>query len=422
VRMRRLVAPFTGRATYRRWTYLILGGALLVPYLLFATLIVPSVLPIAADPAQALVIGTLLMVAVLAATSLIPAVRVLEGAAVRELLDDPVPEATYGREDSLRVRSRAGAMFVLHVLTGGVVAFLSLVLPVLLAFGAAVPFTGRLAIGPAPLPQFPRGWASAWIPAVLILATLLLFFLVAATGAGLRRAAQALLGVPAAERIAQLERRGEQLAERNRLARELHDSVGHALSVVNLQAGAARRTLRRDPDTAERALGAIEDSVRSALEDLDHVLGLLREERAERAPRKGLGELPALLTATRLAGLDIALTAHGDLDRVPPVVSRQAYRIVQESLTNVLRHAGKVPVALALDIAGDELRVTVRNPVESGRGRARAGGGRGLRGITERVEALGGEVRAGRNGQCWEVAVRLPTGGRRAGETGGGAG
>jgi signal transduction histidine kinase len=415
--MRRVIGPVVDRATYRRWAYLILGGALLVPYLLFAALIVPSVLPIAADPLSALVTGSVLTVAVLGATALIPAVRGLEGAAVRELLDDPVPEATYDPDAGLPVRLRAGAMFVLHVLAGGVLAFLSLLLPVLLAFGVAVPFTGRLAVGPAVSPQFPRGWASAWVPAVLVLAVLLLFYLVSATGAGLRRAARSLLGMPAAERIAQLERRGEQLAERNRLARELHDSVGHALSVVSLQAGAARRTLRRDPDNAERALGAIEDSVRSALDDLDHVLGLLREERADRAPLNGLPELPALLSATRLAGLDITLAVRGDLGAVPPAVSRQAYRIVQESLTNVLRHAGKVPVTLDLETTADQLRVTVRNPLGPGGEQGRAGGGRGLRGISERVEVLRGDVRAGRRGQCWEIAVRLPTGGRTTGET-----
>ncbi|WP_307849620.1 sensor histidine kinase [Qaidamihabitans albus] len=382
------------RATYRRWVYLILGGAVLVPYVLFAAMVVPSLLPVPAPVDVAVLLGGLGALAVLGATSLLPAVRAIEATAVRELLDEPVPEQSSG---GWPARLRAGGLFVAHVLVGGVVSFASLVLPILLALSVAVPFTGTFPVGTDGSTAMPTGWASAWLPAVLLLSVLLLFPVVAGSGALLARAARALLGLPVAERIALLQRQAEVLAERNRLARELHDSVGHALSVVSLQAGAARRTLRRQPDTAERALRAVEDSARAALEDLDHVLGLLREEDGARAPRAGLTELPALLTATREAGVAVDSEVHGEPGAVTPVVSREAYRILQECLTNALRHAGRVPVAVRVHVGAEELRLSVRNPLGTAQGGV-PGGGRGLRGITERVELLRGEVRAGRDG------------------------
>ncbi|AXB41981.1 sensor histidine kinase [Amycolatopsis albispora] len=405
----RLLNPVVNRSTYRRWAYLILGGALFVPYLIFASIAIPSVTPIAAGIGTATVVGGLVAILVLVASSFIPAVRVLEGTAVRELLDDPAPGATFGRAENWPVRLRSSAMFVLHVLTGGVLSFLSLVLPVVFVLSLAGPFTGRIAIATEEGIAVPRGWAGAWVPVLFLLLVVGLIYAVSAAGALLGRAAAVLLGISAADRIAQLEKRTEQLAERNRLARELHDSVGHALSVVTIQAGAARRLLRRDPDFTGRALEAIEDAARSALEDLDHVLGLLREEKPGKAPQAGLGELPGLLEATRLAGVPVTAEVTGEPGEVPAVVSREAYRILQECLTNVLRHAGKVPVALRLAIGGDQLELRVRNPAGEPVA-SRPTGGRGVRGMAERVEVLRGEFSAGRDGEHWEVLVRLPWG------------
>ncbi|PXY19108.1 sensor histidine kinase [Prauserella muralis] len=413
--IRRILGPVVDRSTYRRWTYLILGGALFVPYLLFGAIVVPSVVPMAAGVGAAVVIGGAAALAVLAATSVLPAVRALETAAVRELLGDPVPDAAGAAADGA-ARVRSGVLFAAHVLTGGVLSAVSLVLPVVFVLSLAVPFTGRFGVGAEGSTAFPQGWASAWLPAASLLAMLALFHAVSAAGALLTRLAVALLGLSPTDRIAALERRTERLAERNRLARELHDSVGHALSVVSLQAGAARRTLRRDPDTAEQALLAIEDSARAALDDLDHVLGLLREQTPERAPRAELTRLPSLVAATREAGMTVECDVRGDLAAVGPVVSREAYRIVQESLTNALRHAGKVPVTVAVHVSGGELALRVRNPLGAASGaRRRSGGGSGLRGITERAELLGGRVRTGRQGEAWEVAVWLPTGRRGEG-------
>jgi signal transduction histidine kinase len=407
----RVLRPLTSKATYRRWVYLVLGGAISVPYLLFSAIAVPSLLPFVTTLGRATVVGGLLTLLVLAGTAFLPAVHVLESTAIRELLDDPVPDAP-AKPHTRQGRLHAATMFVLHVVAGFVVSFFSLVAPVAIGLSVSAVFTGQLfqtAGGGAV--TVPTGWASAWLPVVFVVGTVLLVYAVWAVGGLLRRAAAGLLGMTAADRIARLERRTELLAERNRLARELHDSVGHALSVVTVQAGAARRTLRTDPDFTERALGAIEESARTALDDLDHVLGLLREEAAGRAPQPTLTELETLLETTRLAGTDVTADIDGDLATVPPVVSREVYRILQECLTNVVRHAGRVPVTVVVDVAAHGLLARVVNPLGGGTGRA--GGGRGLRGVTERVAVLGGELSAGRVDERWEVVVRVPWGSGR---------
>jgi signal transduction histidine kinase len=231
------------------------------------------------------------------------------------------------------------------------------------------------------------------------------------TGTLLARLAPRLLGPSAAERLAEMEARAVKLAERNRLARELHDSVGHALSVVTLQAGAAGRVLDSDPAFAREALGAIEDSARAALEDLDHVLGLLREDPSRPAPQATLEDLGRLLEQTRIAGVRLDAEIDPEVGRVPAAVSREAYRIVQEGLTNALRHAGKVPVRLRLGVADERLEIEMSNPLGAPHGAgagAGHGGGRGLGGVRERVTVLRGEMSAGPDGTQWRFRVSLP--------------
>jgi signal transduction histidine kinase len=228
--------------------------------------------------------------------------------------------------------------------------------------------------------------------------------------------APALLGPSPGERIAALEARAGQLAERNRLARELHDSVGHALTVTTLQAAAARRLLGSDPEFVRGALAAIEEAGRAAAEDLDDVIGLLRERDDGRpAPQPTLSDLDRLVGEARAAGLEVDLRVGGPLGQVPAVVSREGYRIVQEGLTNAIRHAGRVPVSLWLGVADRVLEIDLANPVGdraagAGDGAAGRGGGRGLHGMRERVALLGGRMTAGPDGGLWRVAVRLPTG------------
>jgi signal transduction histidine kinase len=408
-----VLGPVVRPSTYRRWVFLILGGAVLVPFMLLAGMILPSLMPTAFQRETGLVVGSslVLVLGVMVLMSFIPAVRVIEGTAARELLGEGVPEQATRAARSWPSRWRSAGWFVLHLLLGGVLSVATLALPPTVVLSSISPFTGRFEVLGLRVAT-PEGWAGAWVPLVGLGCLLLLVHLVVGATALLTRVAPFLLGPTAAERLAELEHRTEQLAERNRLARELHDSVGHALSVVTIQASAAGRVLDTDPAFARTALSAIEESARAALADLDHVLGLLREEQSSTRPQWTLANLGTLLDQTRIAGVTVDSTVEGSLDAVPPAVSREAYRIVQEGLTNVLRHAGKVPVALRLAADADRFELDLSNPVhENGRprdGGPRDGGGHGLAGMRERVTVLRGHMTAGPDRGRWHVRVRIP--------------
>ncbi|MFD0429190.1 sensor histidine kinase [Streptomyces zhihengii] len=232
--------------------------------------------------------------------------------------------------------------------------------------------------------------------------------------------ARRLLGPSADERLAALEERTEQLLERNRIARELHDSIGHALTVAVVQAGAARAA--GSPEFTERALAAIEETGRAALEDLERVLLVLRESGQRPAGgRPTLADADRLLESARASGAALDAELSGPLAQVPGPVSREGYRIVQEALTNVLRHAGPVPTRVRIAVAAGRLELDVRNPITEGAAAVRGNGvggnsngkGSGLRGIRERAALLGGEAAAGPHGDEWRVTVGLPLDGPR---------
>ncbi|MGW0368455.1 sensor histidine kinase, partial [Streptomyces coeruleorubidus] len=212
------------------------------------------------------------------------------------------------------------------------------------------------------------------------------------------------------------EARAADLAVRNRLARELHDSVGHALSAVTLQASAARRVLDSDPEFVREALAAIEDTTRRTVGELDAVLGVLREGGAPgTAPAPTLAaDLDGLLRRTRAGGQRVTATVDADPESLPPLLSREGYRIVQEGLSNALKHAGdRVAVDVRIAAADGWLEITVDNPVTgpaavTGPASSRPGGGHGLRGIADRVRLLGGTMTAGPAGETWRLHVRLP--------------
>jgi signal transduction histidine kinase len=256
-------------------------------------------------------------------------------------------------------------------------------------------------------------------PPLGLAALLALLLLNAGAGALLARCAPVLLGPTPAERLAAAERRSLVLAQRNRLARELHDSVGHALTAVTIQAGAARRVLHRDPAFAEEALLAIEEVARAAVGELDTVLGILREDADDGRPADGardatgptLAALDPLIRQLGLAGVPVVARTGPGVAALPDALSREAYRIVQEGLTNVLRHAGSVPATLTLDIDQGRLTVELTNPMGAARP-SRPGGGRGLRGVAERAAARGGGCESGRtaDGSGWRLAVWLPVG------------
>ena len=204
--------------------------------------------------------------------------------------------------------------------------------------------------------------------------------------------ARALLGPSRAEELASLAARTEQAAARADLARELHDSVGHSVTAAVLQASAARRVLGTDPAFVDEALTAIEDQGRVALDELDRVLAVLRDERGETRPAPTLADVDELVARTRAAGIQLAITRSGDFERVPAVVGREAYRVLQEALTNVMRHASGATAAVALTVGERTLELSVDNGPGTAIQPGRTGGGNGLRGVRERVRALDGTL------------------------------
>jgi signal transduction histidine kinase len=195
--------------------------------------------------------------------------------------------------------------------------------------------------------------------------------------------------------------------ERARIARELHDVVAHSVSLMTVQAGAARRILTRDPERAASALGEIEETGRTTMAELRRLVGVLRDgETAERDPVPSLARVADLVTAD--PALAVQLRVEGDPVPLPTAVDLSAYRIVQESLTNVRKHAGPARAEVVVRYLLDAVEVEVR---DDGRGATVAvdPGGHGLVGMHERAALCGGRVAAGpRRGGGWQVRAHLP--------------
>ena len=353
---------------------------------------------------------------------LLPQLRHIEGAAASSLLGVDFRGYPPGLARTWDQRWRASAWFWAHLTIGGGAGF---------AVVAGAVWVTRLVrvLAGQPGESVPGlSWASAggtWVSVGLVFLVLLVVLTVLAVllacGHVLARLAPLLLGPSIAELLAELDSRTTHLVERTRLARELHDSVGHALTVVVLEAAVAQRRLPPDSHEVATSLATMKDTARHALEDLDAVLGLLREDRDAvlRQPVHDLESLDGLVRASRESGQPVTLECLVDnLATVPAVVSREAYRIVQEGVTNALRHAPDQPVHVRLARTEGRLLVQVTNPLaggpvgagatadaeapDSGRGR------RGLLGVRERVETLGGDVKTGARDGVWRLEVTLP--------------
>jgi len=371
----RYARPLLSPATYRRGVYLLLGSVLLLPYLVWA---VATVLTLQTDGWRAGLLPLTLLVCG-GSAALLSAVRSLEIAAVRLLLDAELPaESAPGRLPT-ETRLRSALWFALHLASGGLVGALAF---------AGFPLVHRVSV-----------WAVPVYAVVLVYA-------VAGLGALATAMAPVLLGPSAAEQVTAAETRARALAERNRVARELHDSIGHALTATTLQAAAARRVFDTDPEFARRTLESIEEVGRAAATDLDHAIGVLRGDDAiERPAAPGLDELDRLCAGVRAGGVDLEFTETGPVADLPSAVSREAYRIVQEGLTNAVRHAGPGTVTVTVAVTDDAVGIELSNPVAP---TGERGGGRGLSGIRERAALLGGDVEHRITGGLWQLAVRLP--------------
>ncbi|MFD9032486.1 sensor histidine kinase [Streptomyces sp. NPDC059567] len=413
--MRRPFVLLLGQRARFRWVHLILGGAVFMPYWLVGTVVMGWLVGGESMFTASLGVqfGAYAIGLPLAAiTSLFPLTRPMSVAAARALCGIPADRLADGPARGRSAKARTAGWFTLHLGVGALISGATLALPPFAVTVMALPFSASLRESElTSLWGLDRPWAQ-WFGLPAGLAMLLaLAAVVAATGELLARQAPRLLGPSPADRLAAAERRAAELAVRNRIARELHDSVGHALSAVTLQAGAARRVLDSDPEFVREALAAIEETTRRTVGELDSVLGLLRRGEDD-------GELPglpldALDSLVKGAGPRVALSVTGDLDRVPEAVSREAYRIVQEGLTNAARYAGGGRVTARLALYDDELEITMENPLPARAPVARPDGGRGLLGIAERARLLGGTSEAGPVDDAWRLAVRLPLGGGR---------
>jgi signal transduction histidine kinase len=204
------------------------------------------------------------------------------------------------------------------------------------------------------------------------------------------------------EMVATQERAARSAAdERARITRELHDIIGHAMSVMVVQAGVAERLLGTDPERARTAVVEIGATGRRSLAEMRQLIGALRDDLGPddahpRDPMPTLAQLPALVARVEAAGLPVTLTLDGDPQGLPPGLELAAYRVVQEALTNCLKHAGATRACVNLGLEGGALLVTV---VDDGRGAAvtapEVGTGQGLVGMRERVTVYGGRLTAG---------------------------
>ncbi|CAL9376113.1 sensor histidine kinase [Streptomyces sp. enrichment culture] len=391
--MIRLLRPFARAVTYTRWLHL------------FMAVVWPAMWMYLDDR------HWWLSAVLLALAGLVPGMRTVEGLQARLLLlgqrqggDGPeivtAPSRTWGD------RGRTVLWLEARLALGFLVGMLTVQLPVTtemlvraglrlggggLDEGAVLQITGH------------HWWYVALAPLPLVLLAVVVVF----SGELITRLAARLLGPSPAERLAALEERTEQLLERNRIARELHDSIGHALTVAVIQAGAARTA--GDPEFTDRALAAIEETGRAALEDLDRVLGVLRESERPVSSRPTLADADRLLESARASGAKVDAEVSGPVETVPGPVSREGYRILQEALTNVLRHAGTVPVGVRVAVSDGTLVLDVRNALPAAAAPTPSGGrGSGLRGIRERAALLGGRARTGPDEGDWRVRVELP--------------
>src|SRR5215203_2511777 len=354
--------------------------------------------------------------------------EILNGAGSRASAAAYTIAAMHGATVAIRRIAPRAAVAVL--LVTAVIYGLALGLPVYM-LGPAVLFVAY-AVGS----QFSRRPAAIWLALIEVVLILLLRLGSSFPGwdsavlfAGVV-AGSWLLGFPArrwqtmaaenAQRAKELEEARTELAhsavaaERLRIARELHDVVAHSMSVIAMHAGAARLAVGTDAASERAALDVIESSSREAVGEMRRLVTVLRDGDADvggRSPVPGLTDLPALVAGVAAGGLTVEVRTEGSLDAVPVGVSVAAYRVVQEALTNIVRHAGHTSARVFVQAGPAEVTVRVENDAPSGMAveLTPAGGGHGTVGMRERVELYGGTLHSGPTTDGgWTVHARLP--------------
>jgi signal transduction histidine kinase len=273
--------------------------------------------------------------------------------------------------------------------------------------GLLVPYLGAAAVAQGTFPGIEGlhtglAWAVAWF---------------AGERTRLRRERMAELSARAlrAEREAERERLLAAAEERARIARDLHDSAGHAINLIAVRAGAARLRHRQDPDRSLAALEAIEEVARQTAEEIDHIVGTLREAGSADdvvALPAGLASLETLIARQQEAGFEVRIDSSGAPRALGAPADQAAFRILQEALTNAARH-GSGSARIELAYGAESVELTVTNPVTA-RGAPPSAGGHGLVGMRERATLLGGKLDAERANGTFRIRARIPYGGSEA--------
>lgn len=412
----------------RRFAWAMVGGAIglavvLVVYFVLVWTLSGSLTVRDGQPPDLAVAGIGLACAL--ALGLVPGTRELEVTAARSLLRAHGELVVPARETWAH-RVRTAGWIAFHLVAGLFVAFcLFGMVPAAVVVGAEAAF-GRSVGSPVPVADgvVQRAAVVAGCAVGAVVAAGMAWFV----GAFAERVVGRFLGPTTADRLEVALARQRREAEHTLLARELHDGIGHALTIVSVQAAAGRRVATTQPERAAEALAAIEEVSRGALAELDALLGILRDDRTA-APAGGVADV---VEQHRRSGLDLTadVALPGDL---PPLLRRTVVRIVTEGLTNAHRHGAPGPVRVTVRHTDDDVIVRVSNPVHAAAREANPAApprgrdsGRGLAGIRERAALFGGTAAAGVVGQDfpedptadadasgaaaarWLLSVRLP--------------
>ncbi|MGL5858210.1 MAG: sensor histidine kinase [Angustibacter sp.] len=406
----------TGGLALRRTTYLLAGGGIALGFLMLTAAVLSMFVTDGALLASLLVLA----VVPIAAVGALPGIRDLQVAGARTLLGvegTVVPEPMRWPH-----RWRTCLWTLLHQVVGFLTGLAMLSAAGAAAVAGLLAWGNRTAVwdGLIERPDSVGAWLLLGAAALGVGAVTIGFIWLA--GAVASWAAPVLLGPIGPDRLALAEARLEHEQHYLRLSRDLHDGVGHALSAISLQAEAGRRHLATDANRTAAALSAIGDLAGSAVAELDHALGVLRDGNDVRQPEPGLSELATLLERHRSLGTVVLIEPPQHLDEpgclgdLPAIVSRTAYRVCSEGLANAAKH-GTGPVTLTLDRDDRQLEVTLRNNISrDGTPHGLVMGGHGLDGVRERVALLGGHMSAGPAEVGWVLEARLPLDGDVVGQ------
>ncbi|MEP6649116.1 MAG: histidine kinase [Lapillicoccus sp.] len=398
----------SGRASRvaRRTAWLLLGAAIGLAAVLFAAslgAVLGEVMPV---PGPVLVAVCLLPVGLI---GVVPGVRGLKVQSARSTLDvegDLVDPEHPGPDH----RRCAATWVVLHLAMGLVVATLLFgVLP----GGVVTAYTGivgsELTAGGRVVPTDSGPWRAVVLVTTGLMAAALSLAVAALVGVLGRRWAPVFLGPTAADRLLMADARLAKESVHARLARELHDGIGHSLTIISVQAAAARRGPGGDEPAVDAPLEAIESTAQSALAELDTVLGLLRDDPAPRHPEPDLTRLEDLVEVYRQSGMGVTADLAG-LEQPPALASRTVYRIDSEALSNAQRHGGPGLVELRVDGSAGQVRIDLWNPTRT-LDLPATRGGHGLDGVRERVRLFGGTASSGLDSTGrWYLHASFPMG------------